>query len=105
MTLVRNMLNASGNEENEGNAVEEKAKEEGGLRLNIAEELNSVEKEVYMLQEEKENLMKIEEELWFKISEELERRKQRKESLQREIEELRRRCEELAKVLNALVQE
>lgn len=104
MTLVRNMLNASGNEKNEGNAVEEKV-EEGGLSLNIAEELNGVEKEVYMLQEEKENLMKIEEELWFKISEELERRKQRKESLQREIEELRRRCEELAKVLNALVQE
>jgi len=41
--------------------------------------------------------------LWFRISEEIEKRK--RESLKKDIEELKRRCEELTKVLNALIQE
>ena len=47
----------------------------------------------------------IEKDLWLRISEEIEERKQRKEVLEREVEELKRRCEELVNVLNALVRE
>lgn len=104
-SVVRSMFNASGYENREEDVVSGKVEEVQELNLNIAEELNSVEKEVCMLQEEKENLMKIEKELWYKISEEMERRKQKKESLKKEIEELKRRCEELTKILNALIQE
>ena len=89
------MIEASGNEENNGNTKREL---EDSLRV-----LQELEKEVELLNEEKDNLLNIEEELWVKINEEIERKRKMRDELRKQVEELRVKCEELTKTFNSLI--
>jgi thiamine kinase-like enzyme len=89
------MIEASGNEENNGNTKREL---EDSLRV-----LQELEKEVELLNEEKGNLLNIEEELWVKILEEIERKRKMRDELRKQVEELRVKCEELTKTFNSLI--
>lgn len=79
-----------------------KEREEIENSLHVLEELET---ETKLLYEEKVNLLNIEQELLYKISDEIEKRMKRKEELVREIEELKRKCEGLTNVLNSLIKE
>jgi hypothetical protein len=71
--------------------------------LQVLEELRvleELEKEEKMLYEEKMNLLDIENKLVLKINEEIENKRQKREQLRVEVEDLRKRCEELTNLLN-----
>jgi len=89
------MIEASGNGENNGNTKREL---EDSLRV-----LQELEKEVELLNEEKDNLLNIEEELWVKINEEIERKRKMRDELRKQVEELKMKCEELTKTFNSLI--
>jgi SMC interacting uncharacterized protein involved in chromosome segregation len=62
--------------------------------------LSNLEQESKQLQEEKANLINIEAKLQAKISEEIETIEQKNIGLRKEVDDLKRRCEELTQVLN-----
>ena len=70
------------------------------IKFEVMEEL---EKESELLVQEKEDFMKAEEQLWLRIGVAIEDKKQRNKELKQEVELLRRKCEELAKVLNGSI--
>jgi len=88
------MLNAQDNE---------LPKENQDYHLNKLEDLEKLEKEEESLIQEKEDLMEAEEQLWLRISVEIENRRRRNMELKQEVEQLRRKCEELTRVLNRSV--
>jgi hypothetical protein len=71
--------------------------------LNKLNDLEKLEKEEESLVQEKSDLMAAEEQLWLRISVEIENRKRRNMELKQEVEQLRRKCEELTSVLNRSV--
>lgn len=88
------MLNAQTNE---------LPKENQDSHLQNLEVLEKLEKETELLIQEKEGIMEEEEQLWLRISVAIENRKQKNKELKQEVEQLRRKCEELASVLNRSV--
>jgi hypothetical protein len=85
------MLNAQTNE---------LPKENQDSHLHNLEVLEKLEKETELLIQEKEGIMEEEEQLWLRISVAIENRKQKNKELKQEIEQLRRKCDELTRVLN-----
>jgi seryl-tRNA synthetase len=75
-------------------------KENQDCKLNKLDDLEKLEKEEESLIQEKKDLMEAEEQLWLKISVEIENRRRRNMELKQEVEQLRRKCEELTSVLN-----
>jgi hypothetical protein len=71
--------------------------------LDTLQVLEQLEEEAKALNEEKMNLLDLQEKLWFKIAEEIENKRQKNEELKREIEELKKKCDEIARILNANV--
>jgi len=88
------MLNAQENE---------LPKENQDSNLNKLDDLEKLEKEEESLIQEKKDLMEAEEQLWHRITVEIENRRQRNLELKQEVEQLRRKCEELTRVLNQSV--
>jgi hypothetical protein len=78
-------------------------KENQDCKLNKLDDLEKLEKEEGLLIQEKKDLMEAEEQLWLKISVEIENRRRRNMELKQEVEQLRRKCEELTSVLNRSV--
>jgi hypothetical protein len=62
-----------------------------------------LDKEAKMLTVEKEDLLAIEEELHFMLHEEIETRRKKNFSLRMEVEEQKRKCVELTRILNASI--
>jgi hypothetical protein len=85
------MLNAQTNE---------LPKENQDSHLHNLEVLEKLEKETELLIQEKEGIMEEEEQLWLRISVAIENRKQKNKELKQEVEQLRRKCDELTRVLN-----
>jgi len=85
------MLNAQTNE---------LPKENQDSHLHNLEVLEKLEKETELLIQEKEGLIEGEEQLWLRISVAIENRKQKNKELKQEVEQLRRKCDELTRVLN-----
>jgi DNA repair exonuclease SbcCD ATPase subunit len=87
-------------------STNEEAKQKQNCTLDTAlQDLEELEKEAKMLYEEKMNLMDIEEELILKINEEIGNRRQERERLKTEVEDLRKRCEKLTNFLNSHIKE
>ena len=85
------MLNTAENKECEEN------QDFGSNTLQVLEQL---EKEAQALNEDKMNLLDMQERLWLKISAEIENRRKKNEKLRMEVEELREKCNELTRALN-----
>ena len=66
----------------------------------IYKTIEELEQEKKRLHDEKTNLLDIEAKLQARVSEEVDVRKQENEELKTEIENLKRRCEELTQFLN-----
>lgn len=66
--------------------------------------LKQLEEEAKSLNEEKLNLLDLQEKLWFRISQEIENKRQKNEELKKEIEELKKNCEELNRILKIYTQ-
>jgi chromosome segregation ATPase len=66
----------------------------------IDKTIEELEEENKKLHQEKANLLEIEAKLQAKVSEELTTRKQENEELRTEIENLKKRCEQLTQYLN-----
>ena len=75
-------------------------KENQDSHLNKLEDLEKLEKEEDFLNQEKEGLLEAEEQLWLRIIVVIEDKRQRNKELKQEVEQLRRKCEELTRVLN-----
>jgi len=88
------MLNAQENE---------LPKENQDNNLNKLDDLEKLEKEEESLIQEKKDLMEAEEQLWLRVSVEIENKRRRNMELKQEVEQLRRKCEELTRVLNRSV--
>jgi hypothetical protein len=82
---------------------EEGQKQDCGL--NLLQVMAQLEKEKQLLSDEKADLMEIEAKLWLMIDEEVEDKRTKNEELRMEVAELRRKCEELTRVLNATIRE
>ena len=78
--------------------------EEQDHGLDTLQFLKELEEEAKSLNEEKINLLDLQEKLWFRISEEIENKRQKNEVLKKEVEELRKKCEELNRILNVFTQ-
>ena len=78
----------------------ELSKENQDSHLNKLEDLERLEKEEELLNQEKEGLMEAEEQLWLRISVVIEDKRQKNKQLKQEVEQLRRKCEELTRILN-----
>jgi seryl-tRNA synthetase len=89
------MLNTSKSEEHT---------EEQDCGVDTLQFLKELEEEAKSLNEEKINLMDLQEKLWFRISEEIENKRQKNEKLKKEVEELKKKCEEISRILNTYVQ-
>ena len=90
------MLNTASNEENgEGR----------DCGLSLLQTLEQLEKEAQLLGDEKAGLLSIEEKLWFMVNEEIVDRQVRNEELRIDVEELRRKCVELTRILNASIRQ
>jgi hypothetical protein len=89
--------------------LEEGSNEKNGEnQRRVSESLQAYEqldKEAKMLTVEKEDLSAIEEELHFMLYEEIENRRKRNLSLRMEVEEQKRKCVELTRILNASIRE
>jgi hypothetical protein len=68
--------------------------------LDTLQFLEQLEEEAKSLNEEKINLLDMQEKLWFKISEEIENKKQRNKKLKKEVDELRKKCDDLDRILD-----
>ena len=84
-----------------GNNRENKERKIYGLTL--LEAYEQVQKETQLLQEEREHLLGMEENLWDKIKQEIEAKKQKNHQLKLVIEQQKTNCMNLAKVLNASI--
>jgi N-acetylglutamate synthase-like GNAT family acetyltransferase len=89
------MLNTSKSEEHT---------EEQDCGLDTLQFLEQLEEEAKSLNEEKINLLDLQEKLWFRISEEIENKRQKNEELKKEVEELKKKCEEISRILNIYTQ-
>ncbi len=78
----------------------EKHKEEQDCGLDTLQFLKQIEEETKSLNEEKINLLDLQEKLWFRISREIENKRQENGKLKMEVEELKKKCEELTRILN-----
>jgi DNA repair exonuclease SbcCD ATPase subunit len=67
--------------------------------------LEELDKEIDALHEEKTNLSEIEKKLENDIEEEIKRRKQERNLLKTEVENMQKKCEELAGFVNTFLQE
>jgi len=68
----------------------------------VLEELG---KEIDALYDEKTNLLEIEKKLEKEIDAEIKRRKQKKDLLKKEVENMQKKCEELATFVNTFLEE
>jgi predicted transcriptional regulator len=84
-----------------GNNKENEERKTYGLTL--LEAYEHVQKETQLLQEERERLLGMEENLWDKIKQEIDDRKQKNHQLKLVIEQQKTNCMNLAKVLNASI--
>jgi hypothetical protein len=66
-------------------------------KLKVYEELEKEEKSLFR---EQNDLMDAEKQLWLRISDAIENKKQRNKEMKQEVELLRRKCEELTAVLD-----
>ena len=82
----------------------EKHTEEQDCGFDTLQFLKELEEEAKSLNEEKINLLDLQEKLWFRISEEIENKRQKNEELKKEVEELKKKCEELSRILNIYTQ-
>ena len=83
------------------NTAENKEREENqDFGFNTLQVLEQLEKEAQDLNEEKINLLDMQKRLLLKISAEIENRRKKNEELKIEVEELRKKCDELTRVLN-----
>ena len=82
----------------------EKHTEEQNCGLDTLQFLKELEEEAKSLNEEKINLLDLQEKLWFRISEEIENKRQKNEELTKEVEELKKKCEEISRILNIYTQ-
>jgi hypothetical protein len=89
------MLNTSESEEHT---------EKQDYGLDTLQFLEQLEEEAKSLNEEKINLLDLQEKLWFRISEEIENKRQKNEVLKKEVEELKKKCEEISRILNIYTQ-
>jgi hypothetical protein len=96
MFIGDGMLNTLGNDD-EG--------ERQGGRLTLLQVLNQLEREMLLLSEEKADLLDIEEKLWFMIHEKIDYRRSKNEELRTEVEEQKRTCVELTRILNRSIRE
>jgi len=78
--------------------------EEQDCGLDTLQFLKELEEEAKSLNEEKINLMDLQEKLWFRISGEIENKRQKNGELKKEVEELKKKCEELSRILNIYTQ-
>jgi predicted transcriptional regulator len=84
----------------------EETKEKPSEILNDALQLfQELEKETKSLNEQKTSLLDIEEKLLLKINERIEKERQKREQLKTEVEELRKKCEELVTFVNSRLAE
>ena len=89
------MLNTSESEEHT---------EEQDHGLDTLQFLKQLEEEAKLLNDEKINLMDLQEKLWFRISKEIEHKRQNNEELKKEVAELKKKCEDLTRILNIYTQ-
>jgi glucose-6-phosphate 1-dehydrogenase len=68
--------------------------------LTLLEAFEQVEKETQLLQNERESLLSMEKELWGKIKQEIEYKRQKNHQLRLIIEQQKTHCVNLAKALN-----
>ena len=84
-------------------------KEENGegrnYGLTLLQTLEQLEKEAQLLNDEKADLLSIEEKLWFMINTEIEAKRRTNEELRMEVEEQKSRCVELTRIFNACIRE
>ncbi len=81
----------------------ESTKENQDCHLNKLEDFEKLEKEEESLIQEKKDLIEAEEQLWLRISAEIENKRRRNMELKEEVEHLRRKCQELTRILNKSV--
>lgn len=79
--------------------------ERQGRGLSLLQILEQLEREMRLLGEEKADLLDIEEKLWFMIHEKIGDRRSKNEELRAEVEEQKRTCIELTRILNASIRE
>ena len=68
--------------------------------LTLLEAFEQVEKETQLLQDERKSLLSMEKELWVKIKQEIEDKRQKNHQLRLIIEQKKTNCMNLAKALN-----
>jgi hypothetical protein len=73
------------------------------IGLTLLEAYEQVQKETLVLQEERERLLGMEENLWDKIQQAIEAKKQKNHQLKLVIEQQKTNCMNLAKVLNSSI--
>ena len=84
----------------------EKNQEKQSVDTNSAKRvLEELGKEIDALYDEKTNLLEIEKKLEKEIDAEIKRRKQKKDLLKREVENMQKKCEELATFVNTFLEE
>ena len=87
-------------------SIDEATKEKQNYSLdNALSVLEELEKEAKMFSEEKMNLLDIEEKLILRINKEIENKRQMREQLKMEVEDLRKKCEGLTNFLNSHIKE
>jgi hypothetical protein len=75
--------------------------ENQGSNLKALKEVEYLEKEEESLIQQKEELIEVEQQLWNRVSFAIQTKRKRNKELKEEIEQLRRRCEELVEALNS----
>ena len=88
---MKALFEDSSNKENE---------ERKSYGLTLLEAFEQVEKETQLLQDERKSLLSMEKELWVKIKQEIEDKKQKNHQLRLVIEQQKTNCMNLAKALN-----
>ena len=84
----------------------EKNQEKQSVDKNSAKRvLEELGKEIDALYDEKTNLLEIEKKLEREIDAEIKRRKQKKDLLKKEVENMQKKCEELATFVNTFLEE
>ena len=84
----------------------EKNQEKQSVDTNGAKRvLEELGKEIDALYDEKTNLLEIEKKLEKEIDAEIKRRKQKKDLLKKEVENMQKKCEELATFVNTFLEE
>jgi hypothetical protein len=81
----------------------EKNRERQGYGLTILQIFKQQEKEVQLLNDERENLLDIEKKLLFMINETIEAKIRKNQKLRLEVEKQKKNCMKLARFLNATI--